>query len=422
METRTPMREYRDELAAAHQRIAQLEHQTVPQVKPQRSVVSGAVTVAVGLLLVTATTGTLVSLPIGQPNLVDAPPRQAPAPVAPREIWLPVIRQRPIIVDVNADGSPDILGVFDIGAERRVGAIDSDGKPLWSSGPLERRAASSQMFTVVGNLVAVADGGPLHLLALADGTPIARVGERVDTDTVCLAARAGMDRDSRSYRNINDATPFEVLVGGILSQTDPVAKIVDLATGGVRQPPRKAWCFAAQVDVQGGRCSRYDRKGEDSCGQWEEPPFKARGFHPDAVTFREGPFRINSGYTGITQVDGKRSIPKAIGYSAGSRTPTWERTLIDDDVPLLHYTHHAIGAGRFFTAYARDKENVRVGYLASHDVRTGNEQWRASLFPDDNPYPTIVAAALGRVVVVTAGRTLNVFDATTGQRLNPPLQ
>jgi hypothetical protein len=221
------MRQYRDELDAAHRRIEQLqanadeaerilrESRPHPRWKAATLGLGLAIGLSIGSAVFAAFGGWLDRTV--DPEPVPAPIVTAPEPYVPPAEPLESTRRIPELVDVDGDGVLDIVATL-VGKndhELRVRAIDGETfKTLWTAGPYPGTSAApttaALSMVVVGDRVVVADaGGTIHVLARANGAELTTYAIPLGGET-CFAPNAGVqvgasDRRARARSSTSSA-------------------------------------------------------------------------------------------------------------------------------------------------------------------------------------------------------------------------
>jgi outer membrane protein assembly factor BamB len=414
------MRDYRDELQAAHVRIQQLEEDAeeaeriLRERRPPPKWKGAMLGLGVAIGLAVGASGIAI---FGRwlDRVVDTtPPQPLPPspPPPPAEARLEAMHRVPELVDVDGDGTADLVELF-VGVSDdhlRVRAIDgATWKTLWTAGPYDAPASmaqtSAQHMAIVRDRAVVADGlGRVHVLALANGKELTThyVPQSVES---CIAETAGTQAGPRgsdgSFRIKNlEARPTEVLVP--TREARGAGKIIDVIGGGERDAPDPSWCFAAEIGTPGVGCARDD---SDECARYLDPPMHVADFQPYQTWF-ESDKRVTVGNGGSHD---------AIGWMKGASHVTWQHSLIVQGDEAMGYTKNAIGDGRFVSAYST---NDGHGHVVARAVQSGDVSWQMTLSgPDTDPYPVAMGVTKGRVLLVTRSGALFVLDATSGAQL-----
>lgn len=336
---------------------------------------------------------------------VSLPPPPAPPQLEPRVLVPhPIDHSMPAIVDANGDGKPDVVGFFtDDGGARQLVAVRSvDWTPLWAAAV----SAQAHSFVVLGDRVAVADGGPIAMFQLRDGAPLAALAG-APAASICRASTAGIQvgkasRNGSFYPGDIRAAATEILA--FTAAEKDGGTVVDVVSGARRSPGNRTWCYVPEIGLPGSGCPRAD---SDECYRYSDPPFRTPGFSAFR-TYYAGARRVSIGNTGSGA---------GMGYAKGHKKRAWLRSLLaDGDTAFYGYMSHAIGEGRFYSVYVLDDR--RQGRVVARSVESGQQLWRTDQTSPVDLYPVEIQSSLGLLVVLTSGRALQIFDTATGTALH----
>jgi hypothetical protein len=257
------------ELAHAHRRIAELERAiAVEEAGPPGSNRLLGI-LSAGSLAVTLVGAVLFVLSYAHERgrARDVARDEALAPPAPLGVapaleiaWDSAIGKGPLFVDVNGDGTDDVVGYFWDAAhvDHAVWLVALDGKdlaPVWRAGPYVGRPheASSAVARVGDRLVFAESQGGVHVVDRAMGKPVTDWATGADVTFICAAD----DRTS------GDSSSGRVVVGVRGGE----ARVLDLAKGRFEEGRAGATCardpdVLAACNRGGPRPCFGDRLGE----------------------------------------------------------------------------------------------------------------------------------------------------------------
>jgi len=361
---------YRDELAAAHRRIEQLETVLGIREKPPRPPRRKLIWPAMGAVLLWLAAGGIFfvgCVGVGIASLFDSKSPETYAPsTAPKAnvdppakhiwaSWYPQSGVLPAVTDVDDDGVEDIVGLF-----WRAGKDDQplyaaaiDGKTFgvkWSAGPYPAQWNGTRThLVVVGRNVVVTDSQDgVHVLALADGSEVAH--RNVEGGIVEACARPNND--------------------GVLVRTgnDALWARLEVPTGELRE--------------------RYEG-GTAYC------PFRDRGLTGDVFVTTTA---------NDTIVARERGKPKTALWTSPA-------VLEGDAVHYGGYENEVRGS-TLVTTYQLKNGSRRI---VARDVRTGREKWHAAVPHSAEGSYMSSWGIEDHFVFVVINQTLHVFDVTTGE-------
>ncbi len=409
------MSEYRDELAAAHARIQQLEEELGRRPRPFKpSPAPWLVAVLVALGFVGSCAGvSFVALRRGTERVetarvVAAPPDTA-GPAANRiyASWYPATRVTPEVVDVNGDGDPELVGLFwragDDARALYAAAFSVKSRTLlWSAGPFPSQWSSTRThFAVAGDRLVVTDSQE-HVRVLALAT-----GRELSTQTLVGGATAACVLPGAKGRVLLRERSY------LADSEGPAA--IDVATGAIEEAPQDARCpYRAEpaCDEKGARTAAT--AGDVACvstGEVKGPKPKT----PKATAW--GTYSFGDRDLAIGRVgDGVRAVPFAWAWERGKKTPAWEAVLtVGGEAPHPGFSPETVlRGGRLVTLYQK-----RTGKLAltARDVTAGAEVWSHELEGTAEGSHVTAFDVKGGYALVAVNQTVHVLDASNGMFL-----
>ena len=397
------MSTYRAELAQAQRRLAKLQAQLreldVPPRRPDRV---GPTVLGMAVLPVLAGLGwyaMTLFVHFSGPPLTPAP--QTPEPVMPAVTvqeriggtWYRERSASPWLVDVNGDGTKDLLGVAWL-HRGSIAVVAYDGVTfdrIWSSAPMPGTWSSDiTHLVVVGNKVVVSDAA--------------------DTVRVLSAQSGGAEQEVESKGGVwaicaNPKTPTSVVLA-----TRPYgaeSARLDLSTGVLASA------------ATGARCTHWNndnRPDERQTGRSDESihkKSKVRGFE-GTDTYGYGDYRVTIG-----GVYGDGVPPRAglhmLGWEQGSRSLRWEHALLPEGDESRDRTHMVV-----------DEDTVNYSYQTNHtpklgphrlvawSIMTGEQRWKATL-PESAEGSMVTYLGLGSGhLFVQLDQHLLIIDTKSG--------
>jgi hypothetical protein len=366
--------------------------------------------VGVGVMVVM---GLLASLLLASPAPKRKPEPAPPVPPAPRGVVPPppptpvpapaprpqplqwMERGAPVFVDVNGDGTDDIVGHV-----RRFGGSDPtnliaafDGKTfqkLWESLPSEGPDASIRTKVIAQNgLLVSSEQRAVNLLELATGK---RLGSAPLSDSPRRLCIPPGDAHSVWVEVID----HQHLLFDTRTAT---AKPAPRAPPGCATPPLSPeTCNMSRPPEHPTRCVRSSYPPSDIKGFSTQYLFRSRGYT----------LSLGTRWPGTT-------VPLVAVYGPESKKPLWHGVVADQDPLLLRDTPPKVGEitqDAVYILYEMDKGGAR---LVRRDLRTGAIAWDVPL-----PHETVGMgpSALwvhGDRVYLPNWTWLDVFDAATGR-------
>lgn len=406
--------EYRDELAAAHRRIEALEAALQGRLPPRPR--SAAPRFAIGLAVcgIVGIVGAFsscayfsLSRSATASSVPYAPyPGADTAPLPPRlyASWYTQNDVLPTLVDVDGDGTKDIVGLFwrSGSDEAPLYAAAIDGKTFtlkWSAGPYPSQWASTRThLAVAGDKVVLTDSQEdLVVLELKDGTEVRSSKVLGGVTQLCALGDGSARAVARSA-----AFPGE-------SNTT----LLDLASGSTGKVPASASCPSRHESCWAVR----DGRPCETWGALASAPREAQASPARRAvrTFQEA----DRGVTifapdGASTKDG-RDEPYAVAFVKGSKTPLWKGSLLVEG-DEMHFGRAEIEMKdrKLGVFYQTKAGPFRV---AVYDAITGERLWSA-LVPrsQEGSYAGAFGIEDDRVMAVV-NHTVHVYDATTGEYL-----
>ncbi|NPD28300.1 PQQ-binding-like beta-propeller repeat protein [Corallococcus exiguus] len=330
------------------------------------------------------------------PPVIPAPPPEPPKPAPERIQW--VERGAPAFVDVNGDGTEDIVGHVSVhepssGFRHFIAAFDGRTfQKLWESAPSEGPDASryTKVIAQNGRLV-MSEQRTVNLLELETGKRLGRVPLTDSPRRLCIPP--------------GDTTSVWVEL------VDHQHLLFDTLTATAKPAPRAPkGCATPPLSPQTCNMSR-PAEHPTSCERSSYPPSDIRGFSTKYL-FRTGGYTLALG----TRWPGTQ-VPLVALYAPGNRKPLWHDTVSEKDPLLLRDTAPEVGEitqDAVYVVYELDKGGAQ---LIRRDLRTGAVAWDVALPETDfTSQLTALWVRGGRVYVPLWGR-LRVLDAATGDRI-----
>lgn len=402
--------EYRDTLAAAQRRIEQLEtelqlaRQGIVPPKPNRGpAFSGFVAVLVGVTSLAACGGVVESVRlrlVGRPRPTPVSVTSVPASTVHGVTFYTAGDSHPELVDVDGDGTKEIVSLFWGGAQDRplhVGALDRNTlKAKWMAGPYPSQWSGPHThLAITGSRLVVTDSREaIHVLDLKTGE---------ETLTAPLPGGA----TGTCVPNVNEAD--------VILQTDwNKWKVLDAQHGEFRELKKAEYtqCTTKKYDatacsatsVHSRVCIEYDKTAH---GRSQTPGFQGYG-----GTTLLGDARMVQG-----RVELPNGAPPADALLVLDRTTKarrWEqRALRDGD--LLHIggnVHNTLTESSVITEYQMYGGGYR---LFARDVVTGKEKWAVKVSNAAEGSYLGQTFVEGGEIFMFIDHTLHIFELETGK-------
>ncbi|RKG83104.1 hypothetical protein D7W79_00830, partial [Corallococcus exercitus] len=328
-------------------------------------------------------------------QVIPGPPVE-PQPPPERLQWAE--RGAPAFVDVNGDGTEDIVGHVsrhEGGSNYRHVIAAFDGRTfqkLWESLPSEGPDASSRTKVIAqaGRLV-MSEQRAVDLLELETGKRLGRVPLTDSPRRLCIPP--------------GDTTSVWVEV------VDHQHVLFDTRTATAKPAPRAPkGCATPPLSPQTCDMSR-PAEHPTTCERSSYPPSDIRGFSTKYL-YRANGYTLSLG----TRWPGTQ-VPLVGLYAPGNRKPLWHGVVAERDPLELRDTAPEVGEitqDAVYVVYGLEKGGT---HLIRRDLRTGAVTWDVAL-PES--HFSSVAPTLwprdGRVYVSQWGG-LHVLDAATGSRI-----
>ncbi|RKH57478.1 PQQ-binding-like beta-propeller repeat protein, partial [Corallococcus aberystwythensis] len=336
---------------------------------------------------------TAVARPVPPPVIPGPPPEPKPAPE--RLQWAE--RGAPAFVDVNGDGTEDIVGHVirhEGGSSSRSFIAAFDGRTfqkLWESQPSEGPDASSRTMVIAQNgRLVMSEQRAVNLLELETGKRLGRVPLSDSPRRLCIPPG-----DTES-----------VWVGVVDNQH----LLFDTRTSTAKPWPRvPKGCATPPLSPQTCNMSR-PAAHPTSCERSSYPPSDIRGFSTKYL-YRSGGYTLSLG----TRWPGTQ-VPLVGLYAPGNRKPLWHAVVAERDPLELRDTAPEVGEiteDAVYVVYELEKGGAR---LVRRDLRTGAVAWDVALPESHFTLTPTLWPRDGRVYVSQWGNLL-VLDAATGSRL-----
>ncbi|MBN9682651.1 MULTISPECIES: hypothetical protein [unclassified Corallococcus] len=330
------------------------------------------------------------------PPVVPGPPPEPPKPEPESLQW--VERGAPAFVDVNGDGTEDIVGHVNrhvTGSEFQHVIAAFDGRTfqkLWESAPSEGPDASRHTKVIAQNgRLVMSEQRTVNLLELETGKRLGRVPLTDSPRRLCIPP--------------GDTTSVWVEL------VDHQHLLFDTRTATAKPAPRAPkGCATPPLSPQTCNMSR-PAEHPTTCERSSYPPSDIRGFSTKYL-FRTGGYTLALG----TRWPGTQ-VPLVALYAPGNRKPLWHDTLSDKDPLLLRDTAPEVGDITQDAVYVVYQLAKGGSQLIRRDLRTGDIAWDVAL--PESHYTSMLTALWvreGRVYVPIWGSLL-VLDAATGNTL-----
>ncbi|RKH04895.1 hypothetical protein, partial [Corallococcus carmarthensis] len=330
------------------------------------------------------------------PPVIPEPPPPEPKPVPERLQWME--RGAPAFVDVNGDGTEDIVGHVsrhEGGSEFRHFIAAFDGRTfqkLWESLPSEGPDASSRTKVIAQNgRLVMSEQRAVDLLELETGKRLGRVPLTDSPRRLCIPP--------------GDTTSVWVEV------VDHQHLLFDTRTATAKPAPRAPkGCATPPLSPQTCNMSR-PAEHPTTCERSSYPPSDIRGFSTKYL-YRANGYTLSLG----TRWPGTQ-VPLVALYAPGNRKPLWHGVVAERDPLELRDTAPEVGEitqDAVYVVYELEKGGQR---LVRRDLRTGAVTWDVAL-PEARSISMLTALWVrdGRVYVPQWG-DLHVLDAATGNRI-----
>jgi hypothetical protein len=405
------MSEYRNDLDAAHRRIALLEEALGirprrPPARGHRALV-GSLIALTGMGFFVAVAGVVTgrcgpSKYRAQEPVITTPvalPAEAPHLGAS---WYTQASTLPTMVDVDGDGTRDLVGLFwkSNQDETPLYAAAIDGKTFavkWSAGPYKSQWASTRThFAVVGRRMVLTDSRDRILtLDLATG---AEVG---------VSSLAGGARETCPFTD----GPSRVLIMPALPSAAQPNRVLDVERNAfvpLVGPPSCRDRYESCADATDARpCQQW--------GGWVGAPKEALTSSSFYVThtLQDGALAVAIGNPG-TSPSG-HDEPRAVAFMKGAKTAAWKGSLLIDG-DEVHYggAQSELRDGNLVTFYQANSGPFK---LVSRSGLNGTQRWTA-VIPDSAEGSYAAAFGVdGNRVLVVMNHTVHVYDAETGEHL-----
>ncbi|WP_223637882.1 hypothetical protein [Corallococcus sp. EGB] len=372
------------------------------------------IVVGVAALVVLGMSGAAVAFLTGAPAERPPRPQPPPPPVVTRPVPPPVIPhppepapaperlqwadRAPTFVDVNGDGTEDLIGHVSRheggpSFSHVIAAFDGRTfQKLWESLPSEGPDASrvTKVIAQNGRLV-MSEQRAVDLLELETGKRLGRAPLSDSPRRLCIPP--------------GDTTSVWVEV------VDHQHLIFDTRTATTKPAPRAPkGCATPPLSPQTCNMSRPPEH-PTTCERSSYPPSDIRGFSTKYL-YRSNGYTLSLG----TRWPGTQ-VPLVALYAPGNRKPLWHGVVAERDALELRDRAPEVGEitqDAVYVVYELEKGGPR---LIRRDLRTGAVAWDVAL-PGSGPFSELTALWVreGRVYVPQWGR-LDVLDAATGQRI-----
>jgi hypothetical protein len=393
------MREYRDELAAAHERIAALERELASKPKPPQPPKKSAV---VPVLTMAAMAGGLMVMAFAGAHrhrssyATRFPPVVAPAvtPVVyepPLGVtWYPQSGVGPIVTDVDSDGVEDTVGLYwrtarPSNALSVVALSGATFRPIWHADDLP-----SQWYSGHTHLVKAGE----HLL-LSDTQAHLHV---LDVHTGAQSASWPLGEGVRSLCPLADGSGRVVMSG---DSADDL-RVLDPLSGAFSKPAKTAHCL-----LEVPACERAQDAGV-TCTSDRHVRGRKASVIPYA-TLEEGDFVL----TRSSQATGTGTMREyGVGASRATRSVLWESMLqLEDDTPHYGVAQTRLVGGRIVVLYQLKNGPFR---LLAREAATGKVLW-STIVPSSAEGSTVSSLTVTpQRVYVPSDSRLHVFSADNG--------
>ncbi|RKG92773.1 hypothetical protein D7V88_04740 [Corallococcus terminator] len=303
-------------------------------------------------------------------------------------------RTAPVFVDINGDGTDDIIGhVRRFASSQGQDLVAAfDGKtlaPLWETPPAEGTDTSRTTKVIAqGGRLVMSEQRAVNLLEAETGKRLGRVPLSDSPRRLCIPPG-----DSESVW-------VEVLDGQHLLLNTRTAT----ARPAPRAPPR---CATPPLSPQTCSMSRPVEL-TTTCERSSYPPSDIRGFSPTFI-YRNANSILVTG----TRRPGT-SVPMAALFQKGTKKPVWHGVVADTDPLTLKDRVPEVAeltADAMYLTYELEQGGVR---LIRRDLRTGVMVWDVAIPRSKDGSAPDAVWVQGSRVYVPHWTWLDVFEADTG--------
>jgi hypothetical protein len=320
-------------------------------------------------------------------------PTSAPEPAQIGGTWYAERSASPWLVDVNGDGTKDLVGVAWLYAGK-IQVVAYDGvtfQRIWNSASFPGTWASEVThLAVAGDKVVVSDAADtVHVLSLQTGAQEREAELNGGVWSICA----------------NPKTPGAVLLGTKPYGSEPVR--MDLTTGAMGKTAPTERCF---------RWSNDNRQDESQVQRTDETIHKksaVRGFQ-GTDTYGYGDFRVTIGSPygeGVPPHAG----PHMLGWDQGTRSVRWEHALLPAGDESRERSHTLADDDTVYYSY-QTSHTPKLGphRLVAWSIVTGEQRWKATL-PESAEGSLVSYVGLGSGhLFVQLDRRMLVLDTKTG--------
>ncbi|WP_120531498.1 hypothetical protein, partial [Corallococcus sp. CA047B] len=303
-------------------------------------------------------------------------------------------RTAPVFVDINGDGTDDIIGhvrrIASSQAQDLVAAFDGRTlAPLWETPPAEGPDTSRTTKVIAqGGRLVMSEQRAVNLLEAETGKRLGRVPLSDSPRRLCIPP------------GDTESVWVEVLDGQHLLLNTRTAT----ARPAPRAPPR---CATPPLSPQTCSMSRPVEL-TTTCERSSYPPSDIRGFSPTFI-YRNGSAILVTG----TRRPGT-SVPMAALFQKGTKKPLWHGVVADTDPLTLKDRTPEVAEltdDAVYLTYELEQGGVR---LVRRDLRTGVVVWDVAIPRSKDGSAPDAVWAQGQRVYVPHWTWMDVFEADTG--------
>jgi hypothetical protein len=333
--------------------------------------------------------------PVTPPVAPEAPP-EPPSPKRDPFQW--VERGGPVFVDVNGDGTEDIVGhvsQHEAGSGFRNVIAAFDGRTfqkLWESEPAEGPDTSRYVRVIAQNgRLVMSEQRKVNLLELETGKRLGRVPLSDSPGRLCIPP--------------GDTTSVWVEV------KDHQHLLFDTRTATAKPAPHAPkGCATPPLSPQTCDMSRPPEH-PTTCERSSYPPSDIRNFSTRYL-LRTGGYTLALG----TRWPGT-AVPLVALFEPGNRKPLWHDTVSEKDPLLLRDLAPEVGEitkDAVYVIYVLEKGGRQ---LIRRDLRTGAVVWDVALPEAQTSAIQATLWARGGRLYVSDWGSLHALDAATGERI-----